>query len=494
MKRGQKLSLAALPIAGWALWTVVATESASAQGELIAACSKRIEDQATGSCLEASTDPTIGLLYPMSQALNVSANEFVGIGTSVPNTTLHVSGDGAGGDDLLRVQRNGSTRLFLDSDGQMGVGAFFDPNHAFEVRGQVLSFDSSSSLARAIEAQASDDGVASSNFGVISFVQSENGTALRGRAMSTTATGDATAVHGDTMATNGIGVLGEHRSANGTAAGVEGYTDSNDSFANGVLGVVEPTGAGAVSAGVRGMNMGTGGLGVGVYGTQAGSGWGVAGSVDDSGIGVRGFAPSSAGGIALYGQGDCNVTGAKCFVQPHPTDPSQELVFVALEGNESGTYCRGEGSIRGGTAVIEVPEDFRFASEAQGLTIQTTAVGGPAQIWIESIDLDRVVVRADADVDFHYFLNGVRRGFTEHRTVRANRAFRPSQDGRGVGAGLPAKARQILVENGTLNPDFSLNLATATQLGWEVFAPAQPFASRHEDEPMPSEISPERPE
>ena len=47
------------------------------------------------------------------------------------------------------------------------------------------------------------------------------------------------------------------------------------------------------------------------------------------------------------------------------------------------------------------------------LSIQLTAVGGPAALWVESQDLEQVVVRGTLDVEFHYFVNGVRRGFED---------------------------------------------------------------------------------
>ena len=36
------------------------------------------------------------------------------------------------------------------------------------------------------------------------------------------------------------------------------------------------------------------------------------------------------------------VSGVKNLVEPPPTDPSKELRFVCLEGNEAGTYFRGQ--------------------------------------------------------------------------------------------------------------------------------------------------------
>jgi hypothetical protein len=86
----------------------------------------------------------------------------------------------------------------------------------------------------------------------------------------------------------------------GTAAGsaaLEGLTNSQAGNASAVIGTVADAAPGGFSAGVRGINNGTGGLGIGVYGSQAGSGWGVYGTTP-SGIGVHG---NSAAGFGVYG-------------------------------------------------------------------------------------------------------------------------------------------------------------------------------------------------
>jgi hypothetical protein len=253
-----------------------------------------------------------------------------------------------------------------------------------------------------------------------------------------------------------------------------------------VLGIVTSAAPGSYSAGVRGSSNGTGGLGIGVYGTHPAAGWGVFGTAGADGIGVRGYAPAS--GTAILATGNLSVTGVKAFVQPHPGDASKEIAFVCLEGNESGTYCRGAGGIIDGVAIIDVPEDFRLVTEQAGLTIQTTAIGAPANIWVESIDLDTVVVRADQDVTFHYFLNGVRRGFSNHQTIRENTAFRPAQGNPTVGADLPPAARDLLVQNGILHPDYTLNLDTAARLGWEVLAEPQAVVASERDSPLPTAV------
>lgn len=236
---------------------------------------------------------------------------------------------------------------------------------------------------------------------------------------------------------------------------------------NGISGyAVSTTASGDI--GVYGRSDGPGGIGVSGYATLA----------TGIGIGVVGTTTTAAG-YGVYAQGRLGSTGAKLFIQPHPTDASKEIRFACLEGNESGTYFRGSGKLSNGYAVIDVPEDFRLVSEAESLTTQVTAVGGPAFLWVESESLDRIVVRGNVDVKFHYFVNGVRRGYADFETIAENHGYVPAVRGVAYGTQHPEAIRQILVDNGILNPDFTPNEATAARLGWKLVDKDSEEASLH---------------
>lgn len=64
--------------------------SSGGTSPLIATCTPWMQNQATGGCLFASSAPTLGMLYPMSPALNVDTNGRVGIGTTTPISALTV--------------------------------------------------------------------------------------------------------------------------------------------------------------------------------------------------------------------------------------------------------------------------------------------------------------------------------------------------------------------------------------------------------------------
>ena len=73
--------------------------------------------------------------------------------------------------------------------------------------------------------------------------------------------------------------------------------NTNTDAVTGVLGVVQPSNPGGFSAGVRGVNNGTGATGIGVVGAHKQSGWGVYGQAP-TGYGVVGEIASNGGGGA----------------------------------------------------------------------------------------------------------------------------------------------------------------------------------------------------
>jgi hypothetical protein len=297
----------------------------------------------------------------------------------------------------------------------------------------------------------------SASVGVIDGkASSTTGIALRGEA--TSATGSNFGVWGKTSSNAGIGVYGQ---GTGAGYGVKGYNPSG--LGTGVLGLVD--GSSGPTYGVNGQSTSPGGYGV--YGLSA--------NAVTATYGVRGDV-FSATGFGVYSGGNFGGTGAKYFIQPHPSDPAKEVRFVCLEGNEAGTYFRGSGKLSGGEFVIEVPEDFRLASSPDNLTAQVTPVGAPAVLWVEKKGLESIVVRGNADVEFDYFVNGVRRGFGNVATIVENEHWRPQYRGLPFGTQYPAELRSILVQNGILNPDFTPNEDTAARLGWILRDPAElPF-------------------
>lgn len=126
-------------------------------------CLPGILDQATGGCVQASSVPALGSLFPLSSQLNVDPSTgYVGIGMTNASTRLHVLGDvrsegevyasfgssseptlrfGSGNEDAglsspnfeeVAVITNGLERVRVDSSGRVGIGTG-NPSHNVQV-------------------------------------------------------------------------------------------------------------------------------------------------------------------------------------------------------------------------------------------------------------------------------------------------------------------------------------------------------------------------
>ena len=218
----------------------------------------------------------------------------------------------------------------------------------------------------------------------------------------------------------------------------------------------------------------------GVKGTGR-AGRGVIGLVDSfSGRGTSGYMVGPNGaeftsghlGVSattgVLSNGDIMATGPKFFVEPHPTDPAKMIRYVSLEGNEAGTYFRGKGKFERGIARIQVPEDFRIVTDAEGLSIQVTPLGDMASVGVVRIDLDEIVVKGSRNVEFFYTVNGVRKAYKDAPTVVENDlVFVPERPDAAMPLWLSEEAKARLIRNGTYNADGTVNLDTANRLGWD---------------------------
>jgi hypothetical protein len=141
---------------------------------------------------------------------------------------------------------------------------------------------------------------------------------------------------------SGTGVYGGHTASTGTTPGVYGETLSTAASAFGLQGVVTPASPGDSSTGVRGINNGTGGLGIGVWGSQNGTGFGVEGSVSGAGLGVVGFTGASGTGVAGFG-GDVGVSGSGVTRGVNGTATSGSARVYGVEGSVSTTANSAAG-------------------------------------------------------------------------------------------------------------------------------------------------------
>ena len=116
------------------------------------------------------------------------------------------------------------------------------------------------------------------------------------------------------------------------------------------------------------------------------------------------------------------------------------------------------------------PKPWRFATGEEGITALVTA-RGPGNVWVERESRDLVVIRGTADVAVNYMVLGVRYGFDRFASIRPNRNTKPIYRGVPYAAGMSEEYQQLLIQNGTLNPDLTPNEATASRLGWHLEEP-----------------------
>jgi len=126
------------------------------------------------------------------------------------------------------------------------------------------------------------------------------------------------------------------------------------------------------------------------------------------------------------GEVDCHhdfyVDGYKGFRQPHPTDPSKEIIYTCLEGGESGTYWRGHAQLTNGVGIISLPEHFSLVTAKDNLTAQVTPCGDCKGLCVESVSTSKLVVKelqgGISNVSFDYLVQGVRLGYENMQVIR----------------------------------------------------------------------------
>jgi hypothetical protein len=220
------------------------------------------------------------------------------------------------------------------------------------------------------------------------------------------ATGTNGAYGVEARSDDGTGVSGQSKSG----PGLHGTSDSGPGVAGGSNSSTGVEGSSKSGPGVAGGSNSDSG----VFG-QSNSGVGVFGQSD------FGLAGQFVGNVEV--QGNFSVTGNKAFVQVHPTDPSREILYVALEGGEAGTYLRGSGQLQSGKAVLALPEHFGLVTEPEGLTVQLTPRGEWLQLYVVELDTAQLVVREAQGKSgaFDYLIHGVRRGYEQHEVIRTKR-------------------------------------------------------------------------
>ncbi|MEA3358673.1 MAG: hypothetical protein U9R17_04610 [Thermodesulfobacteriota bacterium] len=127
-----------------------------------------------------------------------------------------------------------------------------------------------------------------------------------------------------------------------------------------------------------------------------------------------------AGDVGIYG--NLTVFGFKGFAQPHPDDPSKQIVYVCLEGGESGVYVRGTSELKNGRIEIDLPEHFSLVAGEDSLTVQVTPLGDCPGLFVQEKTPNRIIIRESqggkSSIRFDYLVMGIRRGFENHKVIQ----------------------------------------------------------------------------
>jgi hypothetical protein len=127
---------------------------------------------------------------------------------------------------------------------------------------------------------------------------------------------------------------------------------------------------------------------------------------------------------AVTVSGNFTVTGVKNFAMPDPANAEKAIYYASLEGPEAGTYFRGTAKTVNGEAVIDLPGFFSRITEKERMTVQLTPVGAPGQLYIAEKTPEKVVIKVAGenakDLEFDYFVQGVRKGYLDYQVERVN--------------------------------------------------------------------------
>jgi hypothetical protein len=392
-----------------------------------------------------------GLVEPTASTLNWNA-----AGQTVANAAIVPLGVGGSAGRISIQSGNAGTDVIVDVNGYFS-DLLGTPGNYFQLTtnsGGYTEFlqNLSTTCGGACGVYQS---VGSGIAGYYSNSNSSTATGQKGLQALTSATGAGdVGVEGDAFGGSGVtyGVLGVNSSTSTESAGVFGYS------------IAKTLATSFTHAGVRGESS----TGNGIIGVSAGSGTvGVRGDlVNGSGATLTFGILGVAGNGVVFG-GGLSGSGTKAFVEPHPTDASKMIRYVSLEGPEAGTYFRGTGRTVGGKAVIDVPESFRMVTDSDGLTVQLTPTGSRfTQMTVESSDLNQIVVLSNRDVTFHYLAQGVRRAYKNMEVITDNTLFAPDSPSAKLPVYLSPDEKQRLIDNGTYNPDGTVNMKTAESAGW----------------------------
>ncbi len=319
-----------------------------------------------------------------------------------------------------------------------------------------------------------------------------------GEAAKFTITNSSSTAHVLHAETNGSGYA-IHAVSSGSSGviGTAGYFENNGVLGNpptiyvvnnsaaGSTGLFSTAYSGNASATIFAGTAGTGEAGLFLITNAASSAHALHAETNGTGYAIHGKS-TNATPLAGYFEGNVNITGSitkgsGSFVQPHPSDPSKEVVYNFFEGPEHAIFLRGTATLVNGRAVIETPESFRVVAGSAGITVQLTPKSLDSK-GLAAYEVTRDAIKVgelasgNGSYSFDYFITAKRAGFEAHEPIQKNTHFTADNATReefekrysNTSDMTLAAMRTLLISNGILNQDGTLNEATAARLGWQL--------------------------
>jgi hypothetical protein len=147
------------------------------------------------------------------------------------------------------------------------------------------------------------------------------------------------------------------------------------------------------------------------------------------------FKDTLTGNFAAVGQNFSKIlgTGSVSFVQNHPYEKDQVIVYTAPEGDEAAVYTRGTARLVNGEARVSLGRTLQWVANPDvGLTAYVTPRGEAVPLAVVSVTPRELLVRAPqgsaSSAVFDYIVYGLRIGFEETSVVapKTEQAYIPS--------------------------------------------------------------------
>jgi hypothetical protein len=369
-------------------------------------------------------------------------------GSDAPYADIWVAGVGSWSNPNDFVIGRNTAKFLITPDGNVGIGTT-NPTYKLDVRGnriQLKEDATGDSIAMRTDGTAIDLSFGGANLYVQSSTAGEHillnpttnsyvgiGTTTPGTKLDVTSS-SGTAIRATVTGTGGWGIDASAKEggahigdADGTAHAYIGHGNTGvEAYGNEQGGYFENAVGGAnAHLGYR-----TSGLNIGVQASG-----GTYGGYFESPNTGGGFDNTSSSGWAWVAWGTKKITGGGevSFVQNHPLNRDQVIIYSAPEGDEVATYTRGTTRLVNGEALVKLGETFKWVTNPDiGLTAHLTPRGDCKGLYVASLTTSEMVVKelqgGTSDVAFDYLVYGLRIGFEEVSVVheKPREAYIPS--------------------------------------------------------------------